>query len=180
MPENLWKIDVFAGFRIRIEENEPCNTYPDSQYLKICSRWGSNSRPSDYETDALPTALRKLDNLRSRRKYNFRLKYSCFFLFRSVVSSYKLCILWTKLFPVRTVVKRGRVMCIKFIPRLWSKMERQGIWAFLLKGQSHEIFYVHFFHKTAPPGPIIHALGPFRILTIFREEIRVFNRLLSA
>ena len=27
---------------------------------KLCSRWGSNSRPSDYETDALPTALRKL------------------------------------------------------------------------------------------------------------------------
>ncbi len=26
----------------------------------FCSRWGSNSRPSDYETDALPTALRKL------------------------------------------------------------------------------------------------------------------------
>lgn len=28
---------------------------------KQCSRWGSNSRPSDYETDALPTALRKLE-----------------------------------------------------------------------------------------------------------------------
>ena len=26
----------------------------------ICPRWGSNSRPSDYETDALPTALRRL------------------------------------------------------------------------------------------------------------------------
>ena len=25
-----------------------------------CPRWGSNSRPSDYETDALPTALRRL------------------------------------------------------------------------------------------------------------------------
>ena len=24
-----------------------------------CPRWGSNSRPSDYETDALPTALRR-------------------------------------------------------------------------------------------------------------------------
>ena len=27
---------------------------------RICPRWGSNSRPSDYETDALPTALRRL------------------------------------------------------------------------------------------------------------------------
>ena len=27
---------------------------------KACPRWGSNSRPSDYETDALPTALRRL------------------------------------------------------------------------------------------------------------------------
>ena len=27
---------------------------------KFCPRWGSNSRPSDYETDALPTALRSL------------------------------------------------------------------------------------------------------------------------
>ena len=26
-----------------------------------CPRWGSNSRPSDYETDALPTALRRQD-----------------------------------------------------------------------------------------------------------------------
>ena len=26
----------------------------------LCPRWGSNSRPSDYETDALPTALRRL------------------------------------------------------------------------------------------------------------------------
>ena len=26
---------------------------------KYCPRWGSNSRPSDYETDALPTALRR-------------------------------------------------------------------------------------------------------------------------
>ena len=27
----------------------------------VCPRWGSNSRPSDYETDALPTALRRQD-----------------------------------------------------------------------------------------------------------------------
>ena len=27
--------------------------------LKPCPVWGSNSRPSDYETDALPTALRR-------------------------------------------------------------------------------------------------------------------------
>ena len=25
--------------------------------FKMCPRWGLNSRPSDYETDALPTAL---------------------------------------------------------------------------------------------------------------------------
>ena len=30
---------------------------------KACPRWGSNSRPSDYETDALPTALRRLQCL---------------------------------------------------------------------------------------------------------------------
>ena len=29
---------------------------------KVCPRWGSNSRPSDYETDALPTALPRLTN----------------------------------------------------------------------------------------------------------------------
>ena len=28
--------------------------------LKPCPVWGSNSRPSDYETDALPTALTRL------------------------------------------------------------------------------------------------------------------------
>ena len=27
------------------------------KYKKNCPQWGSNSRPSDYETDALPTAL---------------------------------------------------------------------------------------------------------------------------
>ena len=33
---------------------------------KVCPGWGSNSRPSDYETDALPTALPRL--------YSFTLK----------------------------------------------------------------------------------------------------------
>ena len=33
----------------------------DSEKI-ICPRWGSNSRPSDYETDALPTALRRQDS----------------------------------------------------------------------------------------------------------------------
>ena len=28
--------------------------------IKVCPGWGSNSRPSDYETDALPTALPRL------------------------------------------------------------------------------------------------------------------------
>ena len=31
--------------------------------LKPCPVWGSNSRPSDYETDALPTALTRLTSL---------------------------------------------------------------------------------------------------------------------
>ena len=30
------------------------------QNQKVCPGWGSNSRPSDYETDALPTALPRL------------------------------------------------------------------------------------------------------------------------
>ena len=34
--------------------------------LKPCPVWGSNSRPSDYETDALPTALTRLMILRKR------------------------------------------------------------------------------------------------------------------
>ena len=34
--------------------------------VKPCPVWGSNSRPSDYETDALPTALTRLMNLRKR------------------------------------------------------------------------------------------------------------------
>ena len=31
-------------------------------HQKACPGWGSNSRPSDYETDALPTALPRLTN----------------------------------------------------------------------------------------------------------------------
>ena len=34
--------------------------------LKPCPVWGSNSRPSDYETDALPTALTRLTCMRKR------------------------------------------------------------------------------------------------------------------
>ena len=39
-----------------------------------CPGWGSNSRPSDYETDALPTALpRLLCNVSQSHNYNSRL-----------------------------------------------------------------------------------------------------------
>ena len=44
------------------------NTTLDNMFGKIfyhqkaCPGWGSNSRPSDYETDALPTALPRLTN----------------------------------------------------------------------------------------------------------------------
>ena len=35
----------------------------DYRRKKMCPVWGSNSRPSDYETDALPTALTRQDTL---------------------------------------------------------------------------------------------------------------------
>lgn len=38
-----------------------CSWYPQN----ICPVWGSNSRPSDYETDTLPTALTRLTTSRS-------------------------------------------------------------------------------------------------------------------
>ena len=38
-----------------------CCFHVQYSFWKIyCPRWGSNSRPSDYETDALPTALWRL------------------------------------------------------------------------------------------------------------------------
>ena len=45
--------------------------------------------------------------------------------------------------------------------------------ASILKGQSHEIFYIPFFHLPAPPGPIRDVQGPFRILMIFHGDIRI-------
>ena len=47
------------------------------QEQKVCPRWGSNSRPSDYETDALPTALRRLGEK--------ELKITDFFIFVSIL-----------------------------------------------------------------------------------------------
>ncbi len=38
-----------------------------------------------------------------------------------------------------------------------------------LKGQCHEIFYIQFFHQSAPSGPIRGTLVEFHILTYFRE-----------
>ena len=43
---------------------------PSCKFKMFCPRWGSNSRPSDYETDALPTALRRLDEARKRNQRN--------------------------------------------------------------------------------------------------------------
>ena len=34
--------------------------YNENLEKRVCPGWGSNSRPSDYETDALPTALPRL------------------------------------------------------------------------------------------------------------------------
>ena len=41
---------------------------------KKCSRGGSNSRPSDYETDALPTELLKLFVMRTDLKQIYFIK----------------------------------------------------------------------------------------------------------
>ena len=43
-----------------------------AQSLKPCPVWGSNSRPSDYETDALPTAL--MQHLRFKWPWNLNIK----------------------------------------------------------------------------------------------------------
>ena len=69
--KNLISIHIFA---IKDWKNQP----PWAQ--NSCSGWGSNSRPSDYETDALPTALprlqvkkvkiRKLDNISCETYFN--------------------------------------------------------------------------------------------------------------
>ena len=42
-----------------------------------------------------------------------------------------------------------------------------------IKGQSHEIFGVIFFHKAAPSGPIRVVIGPFLIFSLFGGVIRV-------
>jgi hypothetical protein len=40
-----------------------------------------------------------------------------------------------------------------------------------LKGYSHEIFCLHFFHQTDPPGTLIHGLKSFCRNLFFREAI---------
>ena len=70
--ENCWLIWVlyishFIAFRALKDIQSlivrwSCNLYmvqtnPRREKKKLCGMWGSNSRPSDYETDALPTAL---------------------------------------------------------------------------------------------------------------------------
>ena len=54
------------SFANKFEEcEETCNSFQVETtdrkvQKKLCPGWGSNSRPSDYETDALPTALPRL------------------------------------------------------------------------------------------------------------------------
>jgi hypothetical protein len=43
-----------------------------------------------------------------------------------------------------------------------------------LKRQSHEIFDLHFFHKSMAPRALINTLKYFRILFRFRAEISEF------
>ena len=45
-----------------------------------CPGWGSNSRPSDYETDALPTALPRLQDIYGQNVYSAPL---CFLLMQN-------------------------------------------------------------------------------------------------
>ena len=46
----------------------------------LCPGWGSNSRPSDYETDALPTALPRLQDIYGQNVYSAPL---CFLLMQN-------------------------------------------------------------------------------------------------
>ena len=50
---DVWVISIFSFFTVA---------------LKPCPVWGSNSRLSDYETDALPTALTRLTSIRKRSR----------------------------------------------------------------------------------------------------------------
>ena len=50
------------------------------QNQKVCPGWGSNSRPSDYETDALPTALPRLQDIYGQNVYSAPL---CFLLMQN-------------------------------------------------------------------------------------------------
>ena len=58
--------------------------------LKPCPVWGSNSRPSDYETDALPTALTRLTSMRKRDRCDVRV----FSLFSFFTFALKPCPVW--------------------------------------------------------------------------------------
>ena len=83
---------------------------------KFCPQWGSNSRPSDYETDALPTALPRLvwpvgahfsPNLDSLA---FLIYVDCQFLSISAYSEDqfvkgKIEETWTRLFSVASVAQ---------------------------------------------------------------------------
>ena len=49
-----------------------------------------------------------------------------------------------------------------------GKLVLNGYTVFSVKGQSHKIYYIHFFAKQlAPPGPIRDVMGPIQILTFF-------------
>ena len=67
-----------------------------------CPRWGSNSRPSDYETDALPTALRRLGGRQFRCKESVQRRISlagCFHTWcTSALENQKLLPRWSGFF----------------------------------------------------------------------------------
>ena len=48
------------SFLDNIRKNHCARVAGLAEGTKLCPEWGSNSQPSDYETDALPTALSRL------------------------------------------------------------------------------------------------------------------------
>ena len=56
--------DFFNKITLRSRPSEPIFAVRHI-FLKPCPVWGSNSRPSDYETDALPTALTRQTTIKN-------------------------------------------------------------------------------------------------------------------
>ncbi len=69
------KIEAFLCYEAYVTESPEIKTesnFDDALVVKYCPEWGSNSRPRDYETRALPTALSRLvQHLSSKQKYLF-------------------------------------------------------------------------------------------------------------